>query len=54
MEKELLKEIIEACVVAIDLLGIDVKQAFPNLYKEIEDFKKLDKKLIDGVLNADI
>lgn len=34
MEKEVLKELIEAAVVAIDLLGIDVKQAFPNLYNE--------------------
>ena len=43
MEKELLKEIIEACVVAIDLLGIDVKQEYPNLYKEFQDLRNKDE-----------
>ena len=34
MREEVLKELIEAVVVAIDLLGIDVKKAYPNLYNE--------------------
>lgn len=35
MEDKVLRELIEAICVAIDLLGIDVKQAYPNLYNEL-------------------
>ena len=35
--EEVLKELVEAVVVAIDLLGIDVKKAYPNLYKYFKE-----------------
>lgn len=34
MKDKVLKELIDAIVIAIDLLGIDAKKAFPNLYSE--------------------
>lgn len=34
MDEKVLNEIIDACVVAIDLLGIDVKKEYPNLHNE--------------------
>ena len=36
MDKELLEELIDAVVVAIDLLGIDVKKAYPKLWEEFK------------------
>lgn len=33
-KEEVLKELIDAVVVAIDLLGIDIKKAYPKLYNE--------------------
>lgn len=36
MREEVLKELLEAVVTAIDLLGIDVKTEFPNLYEEMK------------------
>ena len=43
MKKEVLKELIEAVIVAIDLLGIDVKKAYPNLYNDFLTHQHEDK-----------
>lgn len=40
MDKELLKELIIASAVCIDLLGIDLKEEFPKIF---EKFKELEE-----------
>lgn len=40
MNKELLEELIDAVVVAIDLLGIDVKKAYPKLWEEFKGYSE--------------
>lgn len=42
MKEEVLKELIAAACVAIDLLGIDVEKAFPNLYREFLENRQKD------------
>ena len=43
MSEEVKKELIDAIVVAIDLLGIDVKKAYPKLYNEFLTHQHEDK-----------
>ena len=43
-DKDLEQELIDAVVVCVDLLGIDVKKAYPNLYKRCFSDNKGEKK----------
>ena len=51
MKEEVLKELIDAVVVAIDLLEIDVKKAYPNLYNEYLTHQHEDKGETNGQNN---
>lgn len=43
MKEEVIKELIKGVCIAIDLLGIDVVKAFPNLCKELERLERKEK-----------
>lgn len=43
-DKDVEQELINAVVVCVDLLGIDVKKAYPNLYKRCFSDNKGEKK----------
>ena len=34
MKEELIEELIEATIITLDMLGINIKRAFPNIYNE--------------------
>ena len=43
MDKELLKELIIASAVCIDLLEIDLKESFPKIFEKFKELEKEDE-----------